>query len=217
MRRILVALTLTTLSTFVASASPALAASARVARGTVASFGGSSITVTVADRDMTFVVDAKTLVEVRGGSTTSAQAAASGKSGPKLADLLKAGQPVAVTYGDMAGPLHATSIKAIPKAVASTSDPDAAMTSSGVVKAAGADWLTINGRAGTGATFEQTFKIDQATKVFTKGAGTAAAAKGGKVPFASLVTSGDRVSVSYHTQGSALLASDVHVTMKATR
>jgi hypothetical protein len=36
------------------------------------------------------------------------------------------------------------------------------------------------------------------------------------MPFADLVTSGDHVSVSYRAQGNSLLASDVHVTIKAT-
>jgi hypothetical protein len=155
-------------------------------------------------------------VEVRGGSTKSAQAAASGKPGPQLEELLKAGQAVAVTYTGTAGSLHATAIKAIPKVPAATSAADVSKRSEGTVKAMGADWITISGKGGSGLTFEQTFKIDAATKVFAKGASTATAAKGGKAPFKDLVTSGDQVSVSYHLQGDALIASDVHVTMKAT-
>jgi len=81
------------------------------------------------------------------------------------------------------------------------------LTSAGVVKSMGADWITINGSGGGGSSFEQTFKIDAATKVF---------AKGGKMPFADIVTSGDRVNVSYHKKGDSLFASNVHVTMKAT-
>ena len=141
---------------------------------------------------------------------------AAGKTGPHLGEVLSAGQSVAVTYKDMSGALHATEIKAMPAAAAAPASANGTMTSTGVVKAIGADWITINGRSGGGASFEQTFKIDSTTKVFAKGAGTAAAAKGGKAPFGEFVAAGDHVSVSYHKQGDALLASDVHVTMKVT-
>ena len=215
MKTTIVALTLSTLTVFGAF-TPVLAQSAKVVRGTVASMGAQSLTVTVGDRDMTFAVDGKTMVEARGGSTKSAQAAAAGKAGPHLDELLKNGQPVAVTYSDKAGVLHATTIKAIAKASTSTASADATKISEGVVKAMGPDWITINGKAGSGATFEQTFKIGTRTKVFAKGAGTAAAATGGKVVFHDIVTSGDHVSVSYHVQGDSLLASNVHVTTKAS-
>jgi hypothetical protein len=216
MRPTLVALTLTVLSVFSGSASPALAQNGKVAKGTIASMDGHSLTVKVGNQDMKFAVDNKTMVEARGGSTKTAQAAASGKSGPHLDELLKTGQSVTVSYHEIAGTPHATMIKAIPKAPATAASAGGSMKAAGVVKAVGADWITINGRAGSGATFEQTIKINASTKVFAKGASTAAARKGGKAPCTDLVTSGDHVSVSFHQQGDALIASDVHVTMKAT-
>lgn len=205
-----------TASVLVGPTSPVFAQSSKVATGTVTSIGESSVTVMVGDQDLKFSVDTKTMVEVRGGSTQSARAAASGSAGPHLSELIKAGQPVAVTYTGAPGSLHATTIKAVPKAASSPARADATLRSEGVVKAMGPDWITINGKAGSGSTFEQTFKIDPATKVYAKGAGTATAAKGGSMPFADIVTSGDHVSVSYRSQGNSLLASDVHVTMKAT-
>jgi hypothetical protein len=216
MKPTVLALTVT-LSALLGSSSPAFAGEAKVARGTVASIGANSVTVKVGDQDMVFSVDSKTLVETRGGSTKSGLAAAAGKPGPHLNELLTAGQSVAVTYSGASGSsLYATAIKTIPKSAAAPAGAKAEMTSAGVVKSIGADWITINGSGGGGASFEQTFKIDRATKVFAKGAGTAAAAKGGKLPFRDVVTSGDHVSVSYRKQGDSLLASDVHVTMKAT-
>jgi hypothetical protein len=185
-----------------------------VARGTVAAISGQWLTVTVGDQDMKFSVDSKTRVEARGGSTKSAKAAAAGKAGPHLDELLQTGQTVAVTYNDMAGALHATAITTIPKAAVLSASAQAEMTSIGVVKAMGVDSITINGHSGGGSSFEQTFKIDPATKVFAKGAGTASMARGGRVPFAEIVASGDRVSISYHKAGGVLLASDVHVTVK---
>jgi hypothetical protein len=214
MKPTLIAITFTTLSLFWGPSPSAFADEARVARGTVAAVSGQAVTVKVGDHDMQFSVDAKTMVEVRGGSTKSARGAAAGKPGAPLDDLLHAGQAVAVTYHDMAGGLHATAIKAIPKAEASAA-AKTAMKSAGVVKAIGADWITINGHSGGGASFEQTFKIDAATQVFAKGAGTASKARGGTAPFAELIGGGDHVSVSYHKTGDALFASNVRVTMKA--
>jgi hypothetical protein len=215
MRSILVTLSLTA-SVLVGPTSSAFAQSSKVASGTVTSIGASSLTVMVGGQDMKFSVDSKTLVEVRGGSTKAARAAVNGASGPHLAELIKAGQPVAVTYTGAPGSLHATTIKAVPQVASSPAQADATKRSEGVVKALGSDWITISGKGGSGSTFEQTFKIGSATKVYAKGAGTATAAKGGSMPFADLVTSGDHVSVSYRAQGNSLLASDVHVTIKAT-
>ena len=89
------------------------------------------------------------------------------------------------------------------------------MRSNGVVKAIGSDWLTISGRSGGGASFEQTLKIDAKTTVLAKGAGTAVAAKGGRAPFTDLVKGGDHVSVSYHQMADGLIASDLRVINKA--
>jgi hypothetical protein len=215
MRFILVALSLAA-SALVGPTSPAFAQSSKVANGTVTSIGASSLTVKVGDQDMKFSVDSKTLVEVKGGATKTGRAAASGTAGPHLAELIKAGQPVAVTYTGAPGSLYASTIKAVPKVAASSAPADATLRSEGIVKAMGSDWITISGKGGSGSTFEQTFKIDPATKVYAKGAGTATVARGGSMPFADLVTSGDRVSVSYKEHGNSLLASDVHVTMKGT-
>jgi hypothetical protein len=214
MKSTLVALTLTAVWAIWAPAL-ALADEARVARGTISKLDGQTLTVRVGAQDMTFGVDSKTMVVARGGSTKSSRAAATGKPGPHLDELLQTGQAVAVTYNDMAGTLHATEIKAIPRASASGANAQAEKRSDGVVKSIGANSITINGHGGGGSTFEQTFKIDSATKVFGKGAGTAVAAKGGKAPFTDLIASGDQVSVAYHTMGNELHASDVRVTVKA--
>jgi hypothetical protein len=211
MRSTLFALALTALTIVWWPTAPAIAEDARIARGTIVSMDGRSLVVSAAGHEMTFSIDSKTIVEARGGSTKSARAAAAGKPGPKLDEVLQTGQAVAVTYNDVAGTLHATEIKAIPKPGAAN-----AMRSSGVVKSLGGDWITIQGNSGSGASFEQTFKVDASTRVFKKGAGTAAAAKGGRAPFNELIASGDHVSVGYHKSGDALVASDVRVTMKAT-
>src|SRR5262245_44448789 len=119
MRSILVALSIAALSVL-GSTAPAFAqgARAKVATGTVTSMSASALTVKVGDQDMQFSVDSKTLVEVRGGSTKTAQAAASGKPGPHLQELIKTGQPVEVTYTETSGNFHATTVKAVPKVAA---------------------------------------------------------------------------------------------------
>jgi hypothetical protein len=214
MKSTLVVLTFTALSVIWGPTASALAADARVAKGTITAIGGQSLTVKVGEHDMAFTIDAGTLVQARGAATTASRFAAAGKPGPHLIDLLHTGQAVAVRYRDMAGSLRASEIKAISKAP--STDDHADMRSTGVVKSIGADWLTINGNSGGGGTFEQTFKVDPKTKVFAKGAGTAVAATGGKAPFSELVSNGDLVTVSYHKQGTSLLASGVHVTTKVS-
>jgi hypothetical protein len=210
MKPTMIALTLATVSMFWGPA-PAVAGDAKVARGTIASIAAQSVTVTVGDHDMTFHVDNKTRVEARGGSTKTARAAVTGKPGVHIDELLKTGQSVAVTYTDMAGALQATEIRAIPKAGPAKA---AELRSTGVVKAIGSDWITISGKSGGGASFEQTLKIDAKTTVLAKGASTAVAAKGGRAPFAELVKGGDRVSVSYRQVADGLVASDLRVVGK---
>jgi hypothetical protein len=194
----------------------ALAADTKVARGTVIAVGGSTLTVKVREQEMKFAVDPNTVVEARGAGTKTRAAHAKGQTGPKLGDVITVGQPVAVTYTELNGVLHASVVRAVSAAgeMDDAAAEPAAMTASGVVQSIGTNSLTINGAGGGGAKFTQTFVIDANTKVFAKGAGTAAAAKGGRVPFTEIVGNGDRVSVSYRKMGDRLLASDVRVTTK---
>ena len=213
MKPTLVALAFAALSVIWDPTASALAGDAGVAKGTITTIGGQSLTVKVGEQDMAFIVDTNTLVRAKGASTKARRFAGTGKTGLHLIDVLHPGQAVAVTYSDIAGSLRASEIKAIPQAPSAHANAD--RSSAGIVKSIGADWLTINGKIGGGGTFEQTFKFDQKTMVFAKGAGTAVAARGGRAPFSDLVSSGDHVTVSYHKQGTSLLASDVHVTRKA--
>ena len=47
------------------------------------------------------------------------------------------------------------------------------------------------------------------------GAGTAAAAKGGKIAITDIVGKGDQVTVTYHKMGASSHAAEVRVTRKA--
>ena len=216
MRSTMIALAVATVSVL-GPTTPVFAQQAKVARGTITAIAAQSVTVKVGDQDLKFNVDSKTMVEARGASTKSNRATAAGKPGPQLAEVLQTGQSVSVTYNEAAGALHATGIKVVPKSVASAAPADAALSSNGTVKALGADWITISGSGGSGASFEQTFKINTATRVFAKGGTTATVASGGRVAFEKLIATGDHVSVDYHKDGDALWASQVRVTMKVAK
>jgi hypothetical protein len=197
----------------------ALAEDTKVARGTVVALGGDSLTVNVRDQEMTFSIDSKTIAEARGAGSKTRAARASGKTGLRLADVMKVGQAVAVTYHEMNGVRHASVVRALGAASAGTGSAarePASLRSNGTVQSIAPNAITITGNAGAGASFTQTFMIDERTRVFAKGAGTAAAKRGGRAPFNELVTSGDHVRVSYHQVAGTLRASDVRVMVKGT-
>jgi len=210
MRPTLVALALAL--ALVHSQGSALAQSAaKTARGTVTAMAADTVTVKVGTTDMTFTVDAKTNVVAVGGSTKDRAAQAAGAPGPKLADIIKVGQPVSVRYTATGTTNHASSITAVSTAGA---DPAAAKTSNGTVDAVSATSLTISGSSGP-AKFNQTFTIDSETKVVGKGVGTAT--KGARVVITDLVGKGDQVGVTYRMAGTALHATEVRVTTKAAK
>jgi len=195
----------------------ALAQDAKVARGTVTAVSPASLTLEVRSQEMTFAVDGTTTIEAPGAAHKARAAIAAGKPGPMLTDVVKAGQPVAITYQDMNGARHASLVRAVATAGAnggSIADGPKSLVSSGRVQAIGDRFITIRGDSGGGASFSQTFAIDERTKVLAKGAGTAAAAKGGRLPISDVVASGDFVTISYEKGDSALHASNVRVTMK---
>jgi len=82
---------------------------AKTAHGTVKDVSASSLTITNAGKDMTFVIDEKTRVVGPGMSTATKDTA--GKA--PITDLIKAGEYVTVTYHDMGGgTLHAATVRA---------------------------------------------------------------------------------------------------------
>jgi hypothetical protein len=193
-----------------------LAQETKNARGTVTALAADSVTVKVGEQEMKFSVDGKTSVEAVGAGTKAKKAQAAGQPGPKLSEVMKVGQPVAVSYTDMGGTLHATRLRAIASVGASGGGVATdTKTANGTVKSIAATSMTISGSSGSGATFTQTFNIDGTTKVIGRGAGTAAAAAGGKTAVTDLVGNGDHVSVSYHTAGNTLHAAEIRVTSKA--
>lgn len=186
------------------------------ARGTVSALGAQSISVAAGGRDLVFSVDAKTVLTATGAGTADRRAQTPG-SGPKLADFVKVGDAVTVSYQEQAGgTLHATSVTKVSSAGpggGSTSD-DRAMTATGTVSALTGTQLTISGTGSGGAKFTQSYVVSGETRVVASGAGTAAAAGGGKVTFADQVHVGDTVVVTYRPAGTALHADRVQVTVK---
>ena len=215
MKRSLIALALGAIAVAGWPTTQLLAQETKMARGTVTALAADSVTVKVGAQDMKFTVDAKTSVEATGAGTKTRQAQAAGQPGPKLADVVKVGQPVAVSYRDMGGMLHATRIRAVASVGASGGGvASETKTANGTVQSIAATSMTISGNSGSGATFTQTFAIDGTTKVIGRGAGTAAAAAGGKTAVTDLVGNGDKVSVTYHATGNTLHAAEIRVTAK---
>ncbi len=209
------------LGLIVVAAGPALAQGTKTVKGSVKEVGANTITVSVAGKDMTFNVDAKTNVVAHGGSTKAKAAEAAGKTGPGIAEVLKAGEAVEVAYHE-AG-MHADTVKVIPSvppppppaAKEAEDQKTKATTESGVVSAVTGNSLTVKGKAG-----ETTFTVDGKTVVSGSGFGSAGQKitdAGGKVTLSEFVHTGDSVTVTYHDTGVAKMASKVHVTKKALK
>lgn len=215
MRRTLVALPLALLAVITLHPTPVAAQDTKMARGTVTAMAGDSVTIKAADGDMKFSVDAKTTVVAIGAGTRAGRAAAAGQPGPTLSEVIKVGQAVEVSYTGMGGSMHATRIRAV--ASASGGTPANTGSRNGTVTSISLTSITISGSAGGGARATTTFAVDPDTKVIARGAGTAAAAAGGRTPITDIVGNGDTVSVSYHAVGEMLHASEVRVTVKAVK
>jgi len=197
---------------------PTLAQSSKSARGTVTAMAGDTVTIKAGTQELKFTVDATTRVIGEGAGTASRAAEAKGAAGPKLAEVLKVGDNVEVSYREASGMLHATTVQRVNSAGSGgggTSDAKAAVkteTATGTVTAVSGTSLTITGTTSGGGSFTQSYNIDSNTKVIGEGAGTAASK--GKVTILDLVEKGNRVTVTYQVSGATLLATEVRVTRK---
>ncbi len=197
------------------SAAPALAQTKTV-KGKVTTVGANTVTVNVAGKDMTFNVDAKTTVVSKGGSTKTREAESAGKTGPGIADVLKAGESVEVAYHE--ADMHADTLRVIasvpppPAAKADEAPKAKAMTATGVVSAVSGNSLTVNEKTGTA-----TFTVDSKTVVSGTGLGTAGRKlqdAGGKPTLGEFVKEGDTVAVTYMEEGGAKKAEKVRIVKK---
>lgn len=89
-------------------------AAAKTAKGTVKSTSGSSLVIVSGGKDMTFTMDTTTKVVGKGLGT---KAKAKGGTIP-ASESLAAGDSVSVTYQDMGGAMHASTVRITAKAAA---------------------------------------------------------------------------------------------------
>jgi uncharacterized protein DUF5666 len=164
---------------------------------------------------MTFKVDSATQVTARGGATATRAAKAEGKPGAPYTDIVKTGQGVEVEYGEK--DMRAASIRVLPSPPSASDAADAqsakTMTASGTVTSVSASSLALKGTGG-----ENTFTIDEKTRVVGTGAGTKGRAMkeaGAKPQVTDFVQTGDTVSVRYREDGGTKHATEVRVTKKA--
>jgi hypothetical protein len=181
----------------------------------VTALGGNSITIKTGDRALTFSIDGDTVIMASGAGTASRQAATSGKPGPKVTDFVKSGDAVEINYVESGGSMRATRIRPVASAGAGGGavSEDRAQTVNGTVESFAKGMLTIAGSSGGGATFKQSFSVDDKTKVVAAGAGTASELKG-KIVFTDFVGIGDHVTVTYAKAGNTLHADEVRVREK---
>jgi hypothetical protein len=200
---------------------PSPAQAAKTARGTLSAVGGSSITVKVGASDMQFAANSDTSVIAAGAGTKGRRMAAAGQPGPKLADLLKVGEAVIVTYRESGGAMTATQVQVVSSAgsgggsvsankAAASSEKPGPKSAIGVVRSVSATSLVISGGSGS----DTTFVVDATTKVIGTGLGTKTAAAGGRIPITDLVSTGNRVDVTYSESGGSMHALSVRVMPK---
>jgi len=197
------------------SALEASAQATKTSRGTVTALTGDMLTVKTEGAEMKFAVDGNTRVVADGGSTATRKAEATGKTGPKLADLIQVGHAVEVSYTESAGTMRATSIRRV-------SDPGRAAAPgvesvTGTVDSISGNTLTVSGTSGRDVTFKQSISVDNSTKIVADGAGTAAAKSGGKLVLSDHLGPGDRVTVSYEAKGNTLHATEVRVRQRVKK
>jgi len=192
------------------------------ARGAVSAVSADSLTVTVKDQPMKFVVDGTTDVVAPGGGTMARAAKAEGKKGIAITSVVKVGQTVEVKYHEPA--MHAASVRVLgaaapgaakgeAKVAAKEEAPKAKSTStSGQVTALSGSSLTLKTSTG-----DATYAIDSTTRVVGNGLGTKAkndAVVGKKQTLTELVAVGDTVSVTSVEAAGGAHASVVRVTKK---
>jgi hypothetical protein len=197
----------------------AAAQDTKSARGTVIAVGGDSITVKVGERELKFAIDAKTLITASGAGTADRKADAAGKPGLRVADFVKAGDAVDVSYQETGSTMRASNIRRVTSAGSGggSMSGDRAEMANGTVDSISGTTLVISGSTGGGASFKQSFAVDATTKVVAVGASTAAAKGGDKIVLSDFVGVGDQVTVSYHKAGGGLHADEVRVRAKGKK
>ena len=198
------------------AAAPAASAQTKWVRGTVATVGPDSVTVTVTGTSMTFKVTGKTELTARGAGTAQRQAEAAGAKGVKSADFVKPGMGIEIHYTEAAGVMTATDIHSGLAPSEGAMGPSADRGSArGFVTAVTGASLSVKG--GDQA---WTFTVEPKTTVVGHGFGTRSRemATAGKAPtIPDLVGVDDLVVVYFKNAGGAKLASGIRVVKKAAK
>ena len=105
----------------------------------------------------------------------------------------------------IAFPVLAATILAFPTSASAAGKTK--LLASATVKSVAPTTLTV-----TADGKDTSFSVDPKTSVIGKGIGTKARAKGGKATIADLLSAGDRVSVTYQEDGTAVRATKIWLT-----
>jgi hypothetical protein len=199
-----------------ASVQPAAAADRiQKVRGTVLAIDGIALTVEVdGGASMSFAVSEHTRVEAPGAGTATRRAQYLGQRGVALADIVKRGNAVEVTYRQIDGINRASLVRRIRSTGGEAVE---SLTSRGKVTMVAPTTFTIAGPLGPNANFAQRFVVDSDTRVIGKGAGTIARESGGKAPITEMMSAGDSVTVSFKVADNALHAKRVAITTRASK
>lgn len=196
---------------------PMASAQTKWVRGTVASVGPDSVTVTVLGNAMTFTVNQKTELTARGAGTAQRKAEEAGSAGVKLADFVKPGMGIEVHYTEAGGVMTATDIHsgiAPSEGAMGPSAPDRG-SARGTVTAVTGTSVSIKSGDQT-----WTFPVDAKTVVQGTGYGTLGrkmAAQGKALTVPDLIGVNDVVVVYFKEAGGAKLATDIRVITKAAK
>jgi Domain of unknown function (DUF5666) len=183
------------------------------ARGKVTAMSGSTVTIDVKGQPMTFTVDPATRFIARGASTKAREAE---KMGTKrtLADVVKVGDSVQVSYAESGGALLAREIRVGIGASPATSAEEPKEVE-GVVSEMSGKSITVQPESGEAVTF----MLDSGIRVEGRGLGTLAdqkRAEGAKVKLSQAVAVGDTIHVTYKAVGDMKHATAVRVVKKKT-
>ena len=216
MKRTSIALALSALAMAGWPTTQLIAQETKMARGTVTALAGDSVTVKVGTQEMKFTVDSKTHVEATGGRD-GGTAGPGGRPGGSEADRRRQGGPGGRRQ------LHRNGRNA-PCVQDPGGDQRRQLGRRSGERDENGDRHGEIGRPHVADhLWQQRRRSDvhadlhnrRDPKVVGRGAGTAAAAAGGKTVVTDLVGNGDHVSVSYHTTGNTLHAAEIRVTSKA--
>jgi hypothetical protein len=196
-------------------AAPVASAQTKFVRGTVASVGPDTVTVTVAGKEMTFKVTKDTELTARGAGTAQRKAEMTGAAGVKFVDFVKPGTGVEIHYKDVGGVLTATDIHS---GLAPSEATTAAAAPGGSVRG------TVTAISGTSITVKDgakdwVFAVDAKTRVVGQGLGTLnekLKAEGKAPTVLDLVGVNDRVYV-YYKEGANPSASEIRMILKAVK